>query len=184
MKNSSQTAPVALASEPAIIERLAERHGFSVDAVRVMALAIARGDRTMAQFDHREFGGHGQWMRGGMLMIGDMFNRDLKARVGALCDDLASAPDAPTAAAATHASAGDWWPNELGRPDGAGDQNGIRYAYFVGARRLIIERDGTVSMFDTGDHRISGVAQQQAQRTSLTFTSQHGAVDLSDLHRI
>jgi hypothetical protein len=181
MKNSSETAPSASASEPAIIERLAKRHGFSVDAVRVMAVAIARGDRRMAQFDHHEFGGRGQWMRGGMLMIGDMFNSDLKARVSALCDDLASAP---TAAAATHASPGDWWPNGLGRPDSAGDQNGIRYAYFVGARRLIIQRDGIVSMFDTADHRISGAAQQQGHRTSLTLTSQHGAVDLSDLHRI
>ena len=116
MKNSSETAPGASSSEPAIIERLAERHGFSVDAVRVMAVAIARGDRKMAQFDDPEFGGRGQWMRGGMLMIGDMFNSELKARVGALCDDLASAPDSPTAAAATHASAGDWWPNELGPP--------------------------------------------------------------------
>jgi hypothetical protein len=34
-------------------------------------------------------GGMGQWTAGGMTMIGDMFNAGLKARVVALCDELA-----------------------------------------------------------------------------------------------
>jgi hypothetical protein len=38
----------------------------------------------MAQFSHPEFGGSGQWMRGGMSMIGDMFNSGLKSRVDSL----------------------------------------------------------------------------------------------------
>jgi hypothetical protein len=43
----------------------------------------------MAQFRHPEFGGTGQWMRCGMIMIGEMFNNTLKARVEALCNDIA-----------------------------------------------------------------------------------------------
>jgi hypothetical protein len=184
MANQPTRTSDTSASEPALLEQLARKHGFSVDAVRVLATAMARGSRSMAQFDHREFGGHGQWMRGGMLMIGDMFNNGLKARVGALCDDLAAADLPASAEAPAKGAYGDWWPAELGPPDSAGGQNGIRYAYFNQARRLIVERDGTVSEYDTGDHRISGVAQQQSDRTLLTFTSQYGPVDLGALKRM
>ncbi|MBV8096321.1 MAG: SHOCT domain-containing protein [Acetobacteraceae bacterium] len=71
------------------ITRLAQRHGFSADAVLSMLNAMINGNGTMAQFNHREFGGPGQWMRGGMLMISEMFNHDLKARIDRMCNDLA-----------------------------------------------------------------------------------------------
>ena len=51
---------------------LALRHGFSVAAVTQMMNAVLHGNGSMAQFSHSEFGGSGQWMRGGMLMLGDM----------------------------------------------------------------------------------------------------------------
>lgn len=182
--NNEAAHPRGSSSEPDFVARLADKHGFSADAVRVMAAAVARGNRSMAQFDHHEFGGHGQWMRGGMLMIGDMFNDGLKARVAALCEELAAAVLPQPSPDSANADDGNWWPGEFGRPDTAGGQNGIRYAYFVRARRLVIERNGVVSEYDTGDHRISGVAQQQAGRASLTFTSQHGPIDLDELQRL
>jgi hypothetical protein len=37
-----------------------------------MMFAVLNGNGGMAQFSHGEFGGSGQWMRGGMTMIGDM----------------------------------------------------------------------------------------------------------------
>jgi hypothetical protein len=67
---------------------LARRHGFSVDAVTHMMYAVLNGNGSMAQFSHPEFGGSGQWMRSGMLMLGDMFNYGLKGRVDALCNDI------------------------------------------------------------------------------------------------
>jgi hypothetical protein len=67
---------------------LAGRHGFSVDAVTYMMYAMLNGNGSMAQFAHPEFGGSGQWMRGGMLMLGDMFNHGLKSRVDALCNEI------------------------------------------------------------------------------------------------
>jgi hypothetical protein len=36
--------------------------------------ALVNSNGTMAQFSHWELGGGGQWMRGGMTMVGDMFN--------------------------------------------------------------------------------------------------------------
>jgi hypothetical protein len=45
-----------------------------------------RGCRA-AQFDNRELAGAGQWMPGGMTMVGDMFNHGLKAKVDGLCSE-------------------------------------------------------------------------------------------------
>jgi hypothetical protein len=42
--------------------------------VRTLLFAVSAGGGTLAQFDHAELGGSGQWMSGGMTMVGDMFN--------------------------------------------------------------------------------------------------------------
>lgn len=71
-----------------LIDELAERHGFSAEAVTSMLDSVIRGNGSMAQFDHPDFGGSGQWMLGGMTMVSDMFNSHLKGRVEALCSEL------------------------------------------------------------------------------------------------
>ncbi|EMI17398.1 hypothetical protein RMSM_05682 [Rhodopirellula maiorica SM1] len=73
-----------------IVERLGQRHGLSSDAVTHMLIAIHNGNGSMAQFNHPEFGGSGQWMRGGMTMVSDLFNYQLKARVENICNDIAN----------------------------------------------------------------------------------------------
>jgi hypothetical protein len=70
------------------VNDLAQRHGFSPAAVLNMLDAVINGHGRMAQFNHPEFGGAGQWMQGGMTMVSDMFNNALKGRVDALCNDL------------------------------------------------------------------------------------------------
>ncbi len=122
-----------------------------------------------------------------MTMVGDMFKTALKARVEALCADLAAlvaddpaltAPSAPAAEVeGERAGSGAWWPAGLPTPDSTGSQNHTRYAWFAASRRLAIERAGRVTLYDTLDHRIGGVAQQQAGTSTLSFTSQHGVVD-------
>ena len=76
-----------------------------------------------------------------------------------------------------------WWPVELGQPSTSGGQNGIRYAFFPDKHRLLIERDGKLTTYDAGDHRIGGVSAQQQNggNPSLTFSSQHGPVRLEEL---
>jgi hypothetical protein len=81
--------PLSPAGQQAIND-LAQRHGFSPDAVASMLDAVIHGNGGMAQFNHPEFGGSGQWMAGGMLMLSDMFNHTLKGRVDGLCHDLAN----------------------------------------------------------------------------------------------
>ena len=192
------------------VNDLARRHGFGPDAVASMLDAMMSGNGGMAQFNHPDFGGSGQWMRGGMTMIGDMFNTGLKGRVEALCADLAAliaerpglvrggsfqsqaqggqrqgsfsgARGAGGLFAPGESGGGHWWPGELGQPDSSGGQNHVRYAYFAQARRLAIEAHGTLTVHDTLDHRIGGVSQQQSREGSLSFTSQHGLVDVASL---
>ena len=154
------------------------------------AIEAGRGD--MAQFSHPEFSGSGQWLRGGMVMIGgDMFNRDLSARVGALADDLAqlyddnpelATPQAPGTGGPFGGAA--WWPAGLHSPSTSGAQNGVRYAWFPMHKRLAIERDGSIELYDTQDLVISGVSQQQNGTGTLSFSSQNGPVDLTELRRV
>lgn len=80
-----------------LIDDIAQGHGFSVDATLSMLDSVINGNGNMAQFSHPEFAGSGQWMRGGMTMVSDMFNNHLKGRVDSLCFELsnliASQPD-------------------------------------------------------------------------------------------
>lgn len=73
-----------------IINNLAQRYNFSPDAVFTMLTSIINGNGSMAQFNHPEFGGSGQWMKGGMIMLGDMFNNYLKNSVAGLCQELSN----------------------------------------------------------------------------------------------
>jgi len=77
-----------------------------------------------------------------------------------------------------------WWPSDLGEPSTSGSQNDMRYAFFPDKHRLLIEQDGKLATYDSADHRISGVSQQQSSGRNLAFTSQTGPVDLSDLKKL
>ncbi|WDQ19491.1 SHOCT domain-containing protein [Rhodopirellula sp. P2] len=194
-----------------IAQTLSNRHGFSVDAVAQMLTAVYNGNGSMAQFSHPEFGGSGQWMAGGMMMIGDMFNQNLKYRVAALCEDCARSiaenqtgtgsgvfqsqsqsggsnyqdQQAGGGSASNSLFAPDprrnWWPQELGSPSASGSQNQMRYAYFADAHRLAVATGDDVWLYDTLQHNIGGFSQQQSGDGSITFTSQFGVVPLSSL---
>ena len=81
--------PLSPAGQQAIHD-LAQRHGFSPAAVHCMLEAVIHGNGSMAQFNHPEFGGSGQWMSGGMTMVSDLFNHALKSRVDGLCNELSN----------------------------------------------------------------------------------------------
>ncbi|KQO49435.1 hypothetical protein ASF24_09870 [Methylobacterium sp. Leaf86] len=75
-----------------------------------------------------------------------------------------------------------WWPQELGQPSTSGGQNGMRYAFFPDARRLVIDTDGKRTTYDTGDHQISGVSQSNG--SAPTFSSRQGDVSVKDLRTV
>ncbi|MFO1209618.1 MAG: SHOCT domain-containing protein [Amaricoccus sp.] len=161
------------------VGEIAARHQASPEAGVALALALLAGGRSQAQFSIPELGGMGQWSQGGMVMVGDMFNNALKARVDALCTDLVALLADPSLVAAERS--GGWWPPELGIPASTGSQDGLRYAFFPATRRLAIERGGRVTVHDTGEHVLGGFSQQQGGTRTLGFSSQLGPVALSDL---
>ena len=191
---SMTTQKLSPSSEQTISE-LAERYGFSREAVMGMLDSVVRGNGAMAQFNHAEFGGSGQWMRGGMTMVSDIFNDALKGRVRELCSELstlvASDPALKSDAGVGEgvslfvppiaSAARQWWPAGLGTPASSGAQNRVRFAYFPAAQRLAIELDGRVTLYDTLDHQLSRFSQHQSSASSLSFHSQHGLVDVGSL---
>ena len=190
-----------------IINDLAQRYGVSSDAVMCMLNAVMEGNGTMAQFNHPDFGGAGQWMQGGMTMVGDMFNYALKSKVEGLCAELSNIIanqqpqlflpmtsqsqsqggqqqgnyDQVSLFVSDGGGQGNWWPAELGIAASTGAQNNIRYAYFPSTCCLALEINGHVTIYDTQDHQISGVSQQQGMDATLTFTSQYGLVRVDNL---
>ncbi|WP_419660700.1 hypothetical protein Dvar_11020 [Desulfosarcina variabilis str. Montpellier] len=165
-----------------LVNDISSRYQLSQDAVIHMLIAVNNGGGSMAQFNCPELGGSGQWMRGGMTMVGDMFNHGLKNTVDNLCNELSNALAAIQVfppASSSFPSANQWWPQELGSPFSSGAQNDIRYAVFP--QRLAIERNGNITVYDTLDHQIGGVSQQQGGDTSLSFSSQYGTISVSSL---
>jgi hypothetical protein len=166
------------------VNDLSNRYNLSQDAVIHMIGAVNNGGGTMAQFNSPELGGSGQWMRGGMTMVGDMFNYGLKNTVNNLCAEISNALGHmqifPIAPAGTRES-NQWWPTSLGlgMPFSSGGQNNIRYAVFP--NRLAVEVNGEVTVYDTLDNNIGGVSQQQGSDTSLTFSSQYGTISVATL---
>ena len=180
---------------------VAARHGFSNEAAVVALDALRRGLGGMAQFDHPDLGGHGQWMNG-MVMVGRTGDAALKARVGALFADLTTlaagtdhrqrdtmepmkpmqpmkpmAPMRPMEGTQVDA------PKDWGEPAAAGGQNDVRYAYFDKPHRLVVERHGQRTVYDTAGHAITGVAQDQSAAAAgrLVFTSRDGPVAVESL---
>ena len=198
------------ASGNQLVQRLAQSYGVSTDAVTHMLVAVSNGNGTMAQFGHPEFGGSGQWMSGGMTMVSDLFNYQLKNTVNNLCSELSNhlaanqSGNAPSSFQSQSQSGSgsqaqsngisgqnslfapdpnrEWWPSNLGSPNAIGSQNNVAYAYFSSARRLAVKTGGSVWVYNTGDHQIGGFSQQQGSGGSITFSSQFGTVNLSSLN--
>ena len=174
-----------------ILGDMAARYALPVSAVEEMARAVARGGGTMAQFNIPELGGSGQWMAGGMTMVGDMFNYGLKAQVDGLCAEIVSAmAGTPFFRSPQTLSGPAWWPSELGQPSSSGGQNTVRYAYFPAERRIAVDpgHGGPVILLDTLDHNIGGFGQQQSGYgdpfAGISFSSQYGQFALSSLPRV
>ncbi|CAN5668284.1 SHOCT domain-containing protein [soil metagenome] len=183
-------AAVSPEAESALTD-IARRYGLSREAVLAMLFAVNAGGGTMAQFSIPELGGSGQWMRGGMTMVGNMFDNALKARVDALCGELsqllATTTVFPPTAEGTQGgfTSGNWWPADLGVPSSSGGQNDARYAIFPATRRLAIQIGGATRVFDTAEHHIGGVQQQQGSGYgTVSFTSQFGTFDVSSLREL
>ncbi|WP_419757919.1 hypothetical protein [Acidisoma sp.] len=183
---------------PEEVADIGRRHGISEEASYALYHAVKRGGGGFAQFNHPDLGGMGQWSRGGMTQIADMFNDDLKARVTAACEEMSlrvpgegatgldsgqaqqhqvfGSDDANSDRAPMTSGWTDWWPEGLGAPASSGAQDNMRYACFPDLHRLAIERDGKLTIYDTGHYRLTGFSQQQSTSQDLVFSGPDGTV--------
>lgn len=194
-ENEAETGRAIISSDTGnapgseVVTKIALAHGVSVGAVDAALRALRHGRGTMAQFSHPDFGGMAQWSAGGMSMVGDMFNTAMKAKLDGVLRELAGALgrgdlplDAPTGSHASDVAGLSDWPEYFGSAAATGSQNDMRYAFFPSARRLVIDDGGKRTIYDTGEHVITGVSQQQSSGRTLTFRSQLGLVTASDLN--
>jgi hypothetical protein len=179
-------------NETAIVSRIADKYGVSAEAVVTALTALRHGGGSMAQFSHPAFGGMAQWSSGGMSMVGDMFNRELKSKLDGVMTDLAAAMKDGSLGeknehaehskdGSGHGKTAEGWPPDLGRSSSSGSQNDMRYAFFPESRRLVVEDRNGRTTYDTGAHRITGVSQQQSGDRTITFTGPDGPVSLKSL---
>ena len=60
----------------------------------------------------------------------------------------------------------------------------MRYAFFPAAKRLVIDEGSSIATYDTGEHVLNGVSQQQRGTQTTAFSSASGPVPLSKLKRL
>jgi hypothetical protein len=53
----------------------------------------------------------------------------------------------------------EWWPIAMGEAASSGSSGDLRYACVPQARRLPIEQQGRLTLYDTGDHQFCGVLE-------------------------
>jgi hypothetical protein len=171
------------------ISEIAQKYSLEKSSVEALASAIVLGNGTMAQFNIPELGGTGQWMKGGMTMVGDIFNHSLRVKVEQVATELSelvasqiifTADDSKTSVSGG-AQKESSWPAIFGSPTSSGAQNNFKYAYFGPSRRLVIDEGEKRYIYDTKHHTISGVSQQQGSGSSFQLTSNEGIISLSDL---
>lgn len=162
-----------------LVDDLSRRHDFSPDAIAHMLSAVAAGRSTQAQFNHPEFGGMGQWSSGGMLMIGDMFNDQLKARVSSLCNELSELVQneqmfAQPASSQTQSQSG-------GHQQ---QQSGIGQQQSGGQRHAVGQSDFDASIFVQGSGGSSWWPQELGNPASVGQQNEMRYAYFPDRHRL
>jgi hypothetical protein len=135
-----------------------------------------------------------------MLMIHAGADRQLRTRVEGLLDEVAAVvrgsetaapaalqrdPGSPAAASRVDLPAGEsWWPASYGHPTAHGCQSGIRYALFPGRHCVLVQIGSRIDCYDTADHQVHGVGQQQGHSSRLVLSTATGEVPLDRLECI
>jgi hypothetical protein len=177
--------------EDEFIAKIAVRYSVSKEAVAMVLNGLKATGGRRVEFNHSDFGGLCHWAPTRTL-VEDMVNYEasakLKAVVGDLLEYLRFRPTSfgKLAGPAVTYRPGesrptDWWPAELPAPETTGSQGRLRYAIFPDAHRLAIEDSGTVTIFDTLNHRLTDISRVPGPDQALTFRSDVGLVTISDL---
>jgi hypothetical protein len=162
---------------PDPLQHLADQHGFSLGAITMLWTGLRASQGHQVQFNHPELGGLGQWQPG-QVMIGDMSDSTLKARVERACAELAQLarqlPPPPLL---------DNFVALYGEARLSGAQNGLRYAYFPRHELLVVQQGERVRKFSTAGYELYGVGQasQNGGQPALRFSTNRGYIDYDEL---
>jgi len=163
-----------------VIRAIAAEHGVTVSTVATLLHGLQATGGNQVQFNISELGGMGQWQPG-MIMVGDMFNHSLKAKVDRLCTAIATlSRQLPREVADTTGTL-------LGRTQATfkGSQNDSHYTYYADENRLVIYHEGKNTSYDTTGYPLTGVQQSQNNSSKrLSFTYPGGTVSVMDLKKI
>lgn len=169
------------------IQEIAAKYKVSELTVRTLLEGLKASGGRQVQFNISELGGMGQW-QGGMVMIGDMFNNSLKAKVAELCSELAPLSHSLTEEEKKQESAGEKTEKKPAEkrssPSFSGSQNGHKYAYYASENILEMEENGQVTKYNTEGYALAGVQQSQDNGgRSLSFSFPGGTVSVNDLKK-
>ncbi|MCY7351317.1 MAG: hypothetical protein LH606_11720 [Cytophagaceae bacterium] len=169
------------------LQQIAERHGFSPELAQTLLSELQRSRGRQVTFNDPALGGVGQW-RGGILLIGDMMNHGLKAKVSAFLNDLAahahaSPVDSIRTARRAERAASAFQAQASGQREAGFSmtQNGVSYKYSANRNELIV--NGT-DVYDTTGLRVMGISSiQQNGQGVLVLRTDQGEKQISDLTR-
>ena len=74
-----------------------------------------------------------------------------------------------------------WPPPQLRRPTSSGTHGNVKFAFFADKKRLLIETDGALQIFDSGAHQIREVDEPGGERPTVEFISQNGRHPICEL---
>lgn len=166
------------------IKEIASKYEVSEGTVRTLLEGLKASGGRQVQFNIRELGGMGQW-QSGMVMVGDMFNHGLKAKVSELCSELVELSqtmeeeEKPKKKTEKQSAAS--------KPSATfkGSQNDSHYAYYANDNLLEIEENGKVTKYNTTGYALSGAQQSQSNSLkNLSFTYPGGTVSLKELKKV
>jgi hypothetical protein len=69
----------------------------------------------------------------------------------------------------------------MGEAASSGSSEGLRYAYFAQAGRLLIDRQDQLTLYDMGNDHFRGVLLADGVEGALSFMSQRGRVTVGSL---
>ncbi|GAB4120142.1 MAG: hypothetical protein OHK0057_26060 [Thermoflexibacter sp.] len=165
------------------LKEIAMKYDLSLGAVIMLFSGLQNTQGNQVQFNHPELGGVGQW-QAGMIMIGDMFNHALKAKINELCHELALIVKKEQKATPKKSVIKNF-DAIYGTPALKGTQNDLKYAYYPAKDIFIIEQYGKLEKYSTEGYQVTGISQQQNYFSQdLIIQTDKGNITLSMLTKV